>query len=139
MADVKQIAVPCRERKPRLPSAGELHAPFLEDVSRGGGPQWEPLKATGGHEHGDMPPPQRNVLLARSITSCRQEGLMMGSTLARLPKPSSPQNFVYPNEVILLLEAGDVQKARDFAASSILQEAMQQAGVVDKPDAYFLE
>jgi hypothetical protein len=64
---------------------------------------------------------------------------MMGSTLARLPKPSSPQNFVYPNEVILLLEAGDVQKARDFAASSILQEAMQQAGMVDKPDAYFLE
>ena len=49
------------------------------------------------------------------------------------------RNIDDPNEVVLLFEAEDVQKARDFAASSDLQEAMQQAGVVDRPNAYFLE
>jgi hypothetical protein len=43
-----------------------------------------------------------------------------------------------PNEVILLFEADDLQKAREFAASADLREAMQKAGVVDKPDIYFL-
>lgn len=49
------------------------------------------------------------------------------------------RNIDNPNEVVLLLEAEDVQKARDFAASSDLQERMQQAGVIDRPDACFLE
>ena len=43
-----------------------------------------------------------------------------------------------PNEVILLFEAEDVQKAQEFGNSSDLREAMQKAGVVDKPDIYFL-
>ena len=43
------------------------------------------------------------------------------------------------NEVILLFEAADVQKAKEFGASSDLREAMQKAGVIDKPDIYFLE
>jgi hypothetical protein len=42
------------------------------------------------------------------------------------------------NVVILLFEAEDVQKAREFSNSSDLREAMQKAGVVDKPDIYFL-
>jgi hypothetical protein len=43
------------------------------------------------------------------------------------------------NEVILLFEADGLQKAREFAASADLRERMQEAGVVDKPDIYFLE
>jgi uncharacterized protein YeaO (DUF488 family) len=43
------------------------------------------------------------------------------------------------NEVILLFEADDLQKVREFAASADLRERMQEAGVVDKPDIYFLE
>ena len=48
------------------------------------------------------------------------------------------RNIDNPNEVILLFEAEDVQKAREFANSSDLRETMQKAGVVDKPDIYFL-
>ena len=48
------------------------------------------------------------------------------------------RNIDDPNVVILLFEAEDVQKAREFANSSDLREAMQKAGVVDKPDIYFL-
>jgi hypothetical protein len=42
------------------------------------------------------------------------------------------------NEVILLFEAKDLPKAKEFAASADLREAMQGAGVVDKPDIYSL-
>ena len=42
------------------------------------------------------------------------------------------------NEVILLFEADDLQKAKEFAGSVDLREKMQEAGVVDKPDIYFL-
>jgi hypothetical protein len=47
-------------------------------------------------------------------------------------------NIDDPNEVILLFEAEEVQKAREFSNSSDLREAMQNAGVLDKPDIYFL-
>ena len=43
------------------------------------------------------------------------------------------------NEVIGLFEADDLQKVREFAASADLREKMQDSGVVDKPDIYFLE
>jgi hypothetical protein len=43
-----------------------------------------------------------------------------------------------PNEVIVLFEASDVAKARDFARSSDLKEKMQAAGVQDAPDIVFL-
>jgi hypothetical protein len=43
-----------------------------------------------------------------------------------------------PNEVVMLFEAKDIQKAKEFAGSADLREAMQNAGVVDKPDIYFL-
>ena len=43
-----------------------------------------------------------------------------------------------PTEVILLFEADNLQKAREFAASADLLERMQEAGVIDKPDIYFL-
>jgi len=43
-----------------------------------------------------------------------------------------------PNEVVLLFEPEDIQKAKEFASSADLRETMQNAGVVDKPDIYFL-
>jgi heme-degrading monooxygenase HmoA len=44
-----------------------------------------------------------------------------------------------PNEVILLFSAQDLDKAKAFAASDDLRQAMQKAGVSDKLDVYFLE
>jgi len=38
----------------------------------------------------------------------------------------------------LLFEADDIQKAKEFAVSADLRETMQKAGVIDKPDIYFL-
>ena len=43
-----------------------------------------------------------------------------------------------PNEVVILFAADDVEKARAFSASPDLKETMQKAGVIDKPDLYFL-
>jgi hypothetical protein len=43
-----------------------------------------------------------------------------------------------PNEVVILLEAGSLERARAFAESPDLRQKMQEAGVVDKPDIYFL-
>jgi hypothetical protein len=42
------------------------------------------------------------------------------------------------NEVVILFEAQDLDRARVFAESADLRETMQQVGVVDKPDLYFL-
>lgn len=43
-----------------------------------------------------------------------------------------------PNEVIILLETKDLDRAKKFAESADLRETMQKAGVIDKPDIYFL-
>ncbi len=42
------------------------------------------------------------------------------------------------NEVVILFEAQDLNRAKAFAASADLREKMQEVGVVDKPDIYFL-
>jgi hypothetical protein len=44
-----------------------------------------------------------------------------------------------PNEVVILFEARDIDRARSFAASPELKARMQEVGVVDKPDIYFLD
>jgi len=49
------------------------------------------------------------------------------------------RNTENPNEVILLFSVEDLDKAKAFAASDDLRQAMQRAGVSDKPDVYFLE
>lgn len=41
-------------------------------------------------------------------------------------------------EVVLLLEAKDLSRARAFIESADLRAAMQKAGVLDEPDLYFL-
>ena len=42
------------------------------------------------------------------------------------------------NEVVILFEAQDLNRAKAFAASADLRERMQESGVIDKPDIYFL-
>lgn len=49
------------------------------------------------------------------------------------------RNIDNPDEVVLLFSADDLCKAKIFAASADLREAMQKAGVTDKPDLYFLQ
>jgi heme-degrading monooxygenase HmoA len=44
-----------------------------------------------------------------------------------------------PNEVFVLFEAADLDKARAFAASEELREVMQHVGVIGKPDIDFLK
>jgi hypothetical protein len=43
------------------------------------------------------------------------------------------------NEVLLLFLVEDLDKAKVFTASDDLRQAMEKAGVSDKPDVYFLE
>ena len=43
-----------------------------------------------------------------------------------------------PNEVVALFEAQDLSRAKAFATSAELREKMQEVGVVDQPDIYFL-
>ena len=44
-----------------------------------------------------------------------------------------------PNEVLILLEWDDLDRARLFADSDDLREAMDRAGVTDRPEIWFLE
>ena len=44
-----------------------------------------------------------------------------------------------PGEVLVLLEWDDLERARLFADSDDLREAMTRAGVTDRPDIWFLE
>ena len=48
------------------------------------------------------------------------------------------RNMDDPNEVILLFSVEDIDKAKAFAASDDLHQAMKRAGVRDTPDLYFL-
>ena len=42
------------------------------------------------------------------------------------------------NEIVILFELQDLNRGKAFAASADLREKMQESGVVDKPDIYFL-
>ena len=44
-----------------------------------------------------------------------------------------------PNELVLLFELADMEKARQYTQSEELRGKMQGAGVADQPDFYFLE
>ena len=44
-----------------------------------------------------------------------------------------------PNEIVALTEWPSVEKARQYATSPDLKDAMQRAGVVSQPDILFLE
>ncbi len=49
------------------------------------------------------------------------------------------RNADNPNEIVVVNEFGDMGKARQFAGSEELKQAMQKAGVSDHPDIYFLD
>ena len=49
------------------------------------------------------------------------------------------RNSADPNETLILLEWDDLARARLFAQSDDLREAMERAGVADEPDVWFLE
>ena len=49
------------------------------------------------------------------------------------------RNSDAPNEVIILLEWDNKENARKFTESANLHEAMHTAGVIGKPDIYFLD
>jgi hypothetical protein len=48
------------------------------------------------------------------------------------------RNIDDPDEVLILFEVEDLQKAREFIDASDLSAVMEKAGVVDKPDVYHL-
>lgn len=48
------------------------------------------------------------------------------------------QNLGDPNEVVMLYETHDREKAQAFIDSDDLRETMKTAGVIDKPDLCFL-
>jgi hypothetical protein len=44
-----------------------------------------------------------------------------------------------PQELVILFETDDLGAARGFSQAPQLKEIMEKAGVLDKPDIYFLE
>jgi hypothetical protein len=44
-----------------------------------------------------------------------------------------------PNKVYIFLKIADLQKAKEFAASSNLKEAMQKGGVISKPEIIYVD
>jgi heme-degrading monooxygenase HmoA len=44
-----------------------------------------------------------------------------------------------PNDITILFEWDDLDRARQFTESDDLREAMQRAAVIGRPDLYFLE
>jgi hypothetical protein len=49
------------------------------------------------------------------------------------------RNAADPTETLVLLEWDDLERARLFAQSDDLREAMARAGVVDEPDLWLLD
>jgi len=43
-----------------------------------------------------------------------------------------------PNEVVVIFESKDHNRAKAFVESADLRETMQKLGVIDRPDVYFL-
>ena len=44
-----------------------------------------------------------------------------------------------PNEVLILFEWDNMERARQFIQSEDLRQTMQRAGVSDQPDLYYLD
>ena len=49
------------------------------------------------------------------------------------------RNIDHPLEIILVLEAEDLARAREFAESAQLRIAMIRAGVVGRPEVWYAE
>lgn len=48
------------------------------------------------------------------------------------------RNIDNPNEIVILFEASDLAKAKEFTTSDDLKEKMQESGVLGRPDIIFL-
>ncbi len=48
------------------------------------------------------------------------------------------RNVDDPNEVFMVFEVTDLEKARGFVTSPDVPEAQEQSGVLEEPDLYFL-
>jgi hypothetical protein len=59
-------------------------------------------------------------------------------TAAGLSNPRVFRSADDPSEVVILFDAQDIGKAKQFVGSPDLRSAMATAGVTDKPDIYFL-
>ena len=54
----------------------------------------------------------------------------------------NPRSIIPPtaiSEIVVVFDTEDTKKAKEFAASADLKEAMETAGVLDTPTIYFLE
>ena len=60
-------------------------------------------------------------------------------TAAGLTEKHVLQDADDPNMVTVILEVEDLKRAKEFARSDDLREAMQKVGVLGKPDIYFLK
>lgn len=49
------------------------------------------------------------------------------------------RNADEPNEILVLFEWDELEKVRQYGQTEELREKMQEAGVADRPDFYFLE
>ncbi len=49
------------------------------------------------------------------------------------------RNIDDANEVVIFMEMDDLEKARQLVQSEDLRQAMEQSGVADQPDIYFLD
>ena len=56
-----------------------------------------------------------------------------------LTKPVVSRDMGNPNKVLVFLKVADLQKAKDFAASPNLKEAMQKDGVISKPEIVYVD
>ena len=67
------------------------------------------------------------------------DGHRPAQTAAGLSNPRVLRSADDPSELVIIFDAQDIGKAKQFAASPDLRSAMASAGVTDKPDIYFLE
>jgi quinol monooxygenase YgiN len=49
------------------------------------------------------------------------------------------RNADNPNEIVIIFGWDDLERARRFASSDDLRAVMHDAGVIDRPDVYFLD
>lgn len=49
------------------------------------------------------------------------------------------RNIDNPNETIIIWKWDTIENARKFAKSEDLEKAMERAGVIEKPDIYFID
>ena len=85
-----------------------------------------------------------HMLLRHKVADCAKWKPIYDAHLSARQKAGLKEEHLFrnaddPNEVLLLFSVEDVDKAKAFTASDDLRQAMQNAGVRDKPDVYFLK